>query len=149
VPAPFTFDRRWELAVPPDRLWDVLSRTEDYPRWWSWLDRFQADGLRPGSVARFTVRPPLPYRLHVVVAVERVDPCASVDVRVTGDLDGPARLEIAPCGAGSEARLRWSLHLRRPLLVRIERVARPAMVWGHDAVVAAGVRQFRHRALGR
>jgi hypothetical protein len=147
MPAPFTFDRRWELAAPPGRLWEVLSHTDDYPRWWPWLDRFEADGLRPGSTARFTVRPPLPYRLHVAVTVQRVEPGVSMDVAVSGDLEGPARLEIAPAGGGSEARLSWTLHLRRPMLVRVERVARPAMVWGHDAVVTMGVRQFRRRAL--
>lgn len=72
---------------------------------------------------------------------------ALVAARVGGDLEGPARLELAPCDGGSEARLVWSLVLRRPLLIATERVARPAMVWGHDRIVGVGLRQFRDRAL--
>ncbi|MDQ3147825.1 MAG: SRPBCC family protein [Actinomycetota bacterium] len=143
----FTFDRRWHFEVTPARLWEVLARTGDYPGWWSWLHDFESDGLHPGAAARFTVRPPLPYRLHVTVAIEAVFPAERVEARIGGDLEGTARLEVAPCGDGCEARLVWSLTLARPLLLRMERVARPAMVWGHDAVVGVGVRQFHRRAL--
>lgn len=126
----------------------MLSGTDDYPRWWPWLGSYQADGLHPGAVARFTVRAPLPYRLHVHVEVTEVVPERLVVVRVGGDLEGPARLELAPARAGTDARLAWEVELRRPLLLALEGVARPAMVWGHDTIVALGLRQFRRRALG-
>jgi uncharacterized protein YndB with AHSA1/START domain len=149
VPAPFAFDRRWRFDVPADALWQAVSRVDDFPRWWSWLDRFEADGLHAGATARFSVRPPLPYRLHVTVDVDEVEEGRLVAATIGGDVAGPARLEIDPLDAGaSEARLVWSLELRRPTLVGLERVARPAMVWGHDTVVALGVRQFRRTALG-
>jgi hypothetical protein len=93
------------------------------------------------------VRPPLPYRLAISVDVREVVEARVVDGIVDGDLSGPARLEIAAVGGGSEARLTWDLELSRPSLRRLERVARPAMVWGHDVVVAVGVRRFRRRAL--
>jgi hypothetical protein len=98
------------------------------------------------------VRPPLPYRLSVRLTLDEVDPGRLVATTVSGDLAGPARLELAPSplpggGEGTEARLVWSLVLRRPALVAIGRVARPAMVWGHDRVVELGVRQFQRRAL--
>lgn len=71
---------------------------------------------------------------------------------MSGDLAGSARLELTACAsptgdAGTEARLVWSLRLQRPTLVALGRVARPAMVWGHDRIVGVGVRQFRRRAL--
>ena len=145
--APFTFDRRWRFPVSQDELWTVLARTDDFPRWWPWLDGFEADGLHDGARARFSVRPPLPYRLRLTAVLERVEPARCIEAAIDGDLTGTARLELAPAPGGSEARLVWSLHLRRPLLVAAERVARPAMVWGHDRVVSVGVHQFRRRAL--
>lgn len=149
MPVPFTFDRRWRFDVPVADLWAAVSRVERFPEVWSWLDHFEAEGLRPGATARFSVRPPLPYRLHVTVVVDEVEPERCVTVTIGGDIEGPARLEVAPLDSGgSEARLAWTLRLRRPALVRLERLARPAMVWGHDTVVAIGVRQFRRRALG-
>lgn len=148
MPAPFTFDRSWWFDCPPERLWEVVSRTDDYPSWWSWLDWFESDGLHEGAEARFTVRPPLPYRLRIEVEVVELRPGELVATRVGGDLSGRARLELVPAGRGTGVRLAWSLVLRRPMLVAAERFARPAMVWGHDRVVAIGVEQFRRRALG-
>lgn len=103
--------------------------------------------LAAGTTATFEVRPPLPYRLAVTVDVREVVPHRLVDGVVGGDLSGPARLEISRRGDGSEARLTWELELTRPNLRRLERLGRPAMVWGHDVVVAVGVRRFRRRAL--
>jgi hypothetical protein len=94
------------------------------------------------------VRAPLPYSLRFTVEVLEVVPNRLVDARVSGDLDGPARLEVAPRGDGSSARLVWAVEVRKPLLRSAARWARPAMEWGHDWVVSSGIRQFR-RALER
>jgi hypothetical protein len=102
----------------------------------------------PGTTARFAVRPPLPYTLRFEVHVDQVVAGERVAATVGGDVCGEARLEVAPAGSGSTARLAWTLELERPALRRLGRVARPAMVWGHDWIVARGVRQFTERALG-
>lgn len=148
MPPPFVFDRSWRFDCPADRLWERLADTDEFPTWWSWLDAFESEGLRPGGRTRFSVRPPLPYRLHLEVVVDEVRPCERVVTTVGGDLSGPARLELVPDGDATTARMVWSLELRRPLLVAAERVARPVMVWGHDRVVDLGVEQFRRRVLG-
>jgi uncharacterized protein YndB with AHSA1/START domain len=147
-PRPFTFDRSWRFACSGEQLWDVLADTDEYPRWWSWLDGFACDGLHEGATARFAVRPPLPYRLRLAVQVDEVVPGERVATTVGGDLAGRAHLRLQPAGAGTDVRMTWSLTLQRPALLAVERVARPAMVWGHDRVVAIGVDQFRRRALG-
>jgi hypothetical protein len=146
--APFTFDRRWDFAVPPDELWATLSRTDEYPDWWSWLREFDADGLEQGATARCVIRAPLPYALRFTVHVHQAVKAELVDTVIHGDLEGPARLEIAPSGpGGSTARLTWALVLRDPVLRRLAVVGRRAMTWGHDRVVASGLRQFEQRAL--
>jgi len=151
VSRPFRFDRSWRFdGVPAERLWDAVSSPQRFPAWWPWLDDADLPAtLEAGVVARFTVRPPLPYALRFAVTIDDVVPGSRVDATVDGDVGGPASLEVATVDGGSEARLVWSLAIRRPLLARVERVARPAMVYGHDLVVALGVRQFRRRALDR
>jgi uncharacterized protein YndB with AHSA1/START domain len=151
VPAPFRFDRCWTFPVPPDELWATVSRTHDYPAWWSWLRDFDTDGdtegLHEGATARCVIRAPLPYALRFTVAIQRVVAAELVDTRIQGDLDGPARLEIAADENGCTARLAWSLQLRDPVLRRFAFVGRPAMAWAHDRVVEVGLRQFEQRAL--
>ena len=139
---PFRFDRTWRFDVPVEHLWDAVSDTSRFPEWFPWLDADSLGPLTPGTVARFRIDPPLPYRLHLRVSVLDVVEGSSVDTEVRGDLAGPARLEVAPDAGGATARLVWSLHVRRPALTFLERVARPVMVWGHDAVVSRGLDRF-------
>jgi hypothetical protein len=139
---PFHFDRTWGFDVSVGALWDAVSDTTRFPEWFPWLEADHLGPLVPGTVARFRVDPPLPYRLNLTVSVLDVQDGRSVDTEVSGDLAGPARLEVGADGDGSSARLVWSLVVQRPALGILERVARPVMVWGHDAVVARGLQRF-------
>ena len=80
--------------------------------------------------------------------VDDVTAARVVQTTVAGDLCGRARLELDRVEGGSTARLVWSLDLGNPVLAQLARFGRPLMSWGHDLVVATGVEQFRHAALG-
>jgi hypothetical protein len=147
MPAPFTFDRRFELATTPEQLWATLQQTEQYPVWWSWLRELEGGELREGAVAHVLVQAPLPYKLKMEIAVQRVVPHQSVETNVRGDLQGPARLEVEEIPGGCTARLVWSLELRDSVLRPLSFIARPAMVWAHDRVIEIGLREFERRAL--
>lgn len=147
MPAPFRYDRRFELTVEPATLWSALEQTDRYADWWSWLHTFEGGGLRAGDTARCVVRAPLPYSLRFDVHVEEVVPMTRVVTRIKGDLVGPAHLEIAPTDLGCEARLLWELELRDPVLRPLAIVTRPAMQWAHDRVVDVGFAEFQRRAL--
>jgi uncharacterized protein YndB with AHSA1/START domain len=149
VPAPFEFDRSWTFEVAPEALWAALTDVEQYPVWWPWLRRFEAggDALTEGTVARCTVKAPLPYALDFTVAIVDVEPLRRVEALVDGDLRGPARLLVGPDREGARATLQWEVELRDRVLRTASRLARPLMEWGHDWVVDSGVRQFRAKAL--
>jgi hypothetical protein len=78
--------------------------------------------------------------------VTAVAPERCVEVDVSGDAVGPARLEIERTADGSSARLAWELHVERRFLRVGARLARPVLQWGHDWVVTNGVEQFRREA---
>jgi Polyketide cyclase / dehydrase and lipid transport len=147
VPDAFHYDRRFEFAVSPETFWATVSRTERYTEWWTWLREFDSDGLHDGARAKCVIRAPLPYALRVAIHVERAVPPERIETRVTGDLEGPARLEIAPTPSGCAARLVWSLELREPWLARIARFTRPVLTWAHDRVISSGVQRFEQVAL--
>jgi hypothetical protein len=147
VPEPFHYDQRFEFDVSPETFWQTISRTESYPQWWSWLRRFDSDGLHDGGHTECVIQAPLPYALRVAIDVEQAVPPDLVQTRVSGDLEGPARLEIAPTPSGCAARLIWTLELREPWLRRFARVGRPILGWAHDRIISMGVRQFERVAL--
>jgi len=146
---PFEFDRSFDFEVPPEALWRSLTSVDRFPSWWPWLREFDTAGrgIEPGIEAACVVRGPLPYALRFTVAVDRVEVGRAIDTTVTGDIEGPARLEVGPHGAGSSARLVWKVHVVDPALRATARVARPLMEWGHNWVVSRGVASFRVRAL--
>ena len=142
---PFTFDRSWEFPVAPDVFWRTVSETDEFPLWWGWLRFFESEGLAAGSKTQFVVQGALPYKLHFEVLIERIVEQQLVDTVVSGDLDGPAALEITPVRNGCVARLQWNLVPQEPLLRRLSRISHPLLSWSHDQVVAMGVSQFRRR----
>ncbi len=146
---PFEFDRSWVFPIPADDLWDVLVCTDEYVSWWPWLREFETVGLERDATARCTIQSPFPYSLRCSIHVDELEAPHSIVTTVDGDLRGPARLDIRPDGDRSEARLTWSVTLADPLLAACSRVARPAMAWAHDQVIALGVEQFRRHALLR
>lgn len=152
MPAPFRFDRGWRFAVPPADLWATLTAVDHYRSWWPWIVALDLDGppFTVGSRAHFVIQAPLPYRLRCSATVVDVEPGVLLAARVDGDLEGYAALALAPddtAGAASAAHLMWELDVETPPLRALARVARPAMVWGHDRIVERGLREFEARAL--
>ena len=145
---PFRFDHTWVVPASVEDLWDLLGRTDRYTDWWSWLHEFDAEGLVPGTTARATIRSPLRYSLRCAIHVDEVEPQHHITTNVDGDLRGPARLDVRPDPAGSAARLQWSVAINDPPLAALSVVARPAMEWAHDQVIAIGFEQFLRRAVG-
>jgi hypothetical protein len=139
-------DRRFELALPPDALWDRISDVTAYRRWWPWLREFQAGGLSAGERWRCSVRPPLPYVVRFTVHIDDLVDRESIDVTVAGDIAGTARLEIRDHPVGSEARLVSALSPDHRLLRLLTAAARPMVRFGHDWVLDSGARQFAQRA---
>ena len=68
------------------------------------LAPLESEGLVSGSKTDFVVQGALPYKLHFVVLIERIVEQRLVDTVVSGDLDGPASLEISPSADGCMAR---------------------------------------------
>ncbi len=145
---PFRFDGRWSFSATPDDLWQAFSDTERLQEWWPWLRTFDSPGLVEGTVSRCVVRAPVPYVVTIDIAILEVVPPRLVVAAVSGDLEGPARLEVAPRPGGSEARLSWELEARAPVLRGASTVFWPLLEWGQRWVVDSGLRQFRRGAFG-
>lgn len=132
------------LPADVDEVWTRISDVDRFPHWWAWLHDFEVDGpgVADGGVLRGDVVPPLPYRFHVAVHLDEVVPAERILAHLTGDIAGRAELHLADHPDGCEATVRWSVELRQPALRVAVQVARSAVEWGHDRVVAATVRGF-------
>ncbi len=144
---PYVMDYTGRFAFPedPSALWSEIERLEHFERWWGWLGQLdvQGEGLRTGSTLTGTVAPPLPYRMRVMVHLERCEPEHLIDASVHGDLAGQAHLRLLPEGGGTMAEVDWSLEMLQLPMRVAARVAFPLLRWGHDRVVEATVTAFR------
>lgn len=135
----------FRFAVPPEAVWAAIERTGEFQRWWGWLGDFHVEGpgLETGSVLVGVVSPPLPYRMGIRVELEQCVRPTSIVAAVHGDLEGRARLDLAPDGDNTVATVAWTIEMmQRPMRIA-SRFAYPLLRWGHDRVVDATVYGFR------
>lgn len=149
MPTPFRFDRGWDFAVTPEQLWTTFEQTDRYRDWWPWLKELHVGegGFQSGAEAKVVIQAPLPYQLHCVVHIDEAEPARRLVARVTGDLQGPASLELSPTATGTTARMAWTLDVQSSRLRPLASIARPALSWAHDRIVERGLAQFEARAL--
>lgn len=137
----------FRFGLRPPALWEVLSAPERFESWWSWLHEFRlhGDGLVDGAVLHGVVAPPVPYRMRIDVHLQHCDPPHRISAVVDGDLRGPAELEFADNGSGTDATVSWRVEMMQPAMRLASRVAHPMLRWGHDRVVEMTVAGFRRR----
>jgi hypothetical protein len=147
LPGAITTERRYILPVAPQAVWELISDVGAYKRWWTWLHRFEADGLAEGEEWRCEVQPPLPYPVRFRVALEQVKAPVEVRARILGDVVGTATLRLEDHADGCAAYLASSLAPGNATLRLVSRLAAPIARFGHDWVLDSGARQFIARAI--
>jgi len=133
------------FAASPERVWDGIEHTDNFPLLWNWLRDFRVEGrpLAPGSVLHGVVCPPLPYRMGLTVLLKEYARPRLIRAEVHGDLEGEARLLLEAEDAGTMATAAWTIEMMQPSMRLAARVAHPLLQWGHDRVVDATVASFR------
>ena len=139
------YEGAFHLDLPPNEVWAIISRTDRFEDWWSWLRELEVEGkaLQSGSALRGVVVPPLPYRMRLEVVLEECVMPRRIDAVVSGDLEGNASLTFTPDGDGTQATVGWTIEMMQRPMRLAARVAPPLLRWGHDLVVQATVEGFR------
>ncbi|MFI9212246.1 SRPBCC family protein [Streptomyces sp. NPDC053253] len=134
----YRFRSVWRLAAPPDAVYAVLERAEEYPRWWPQVREVVSLDDTTGT-ARF--RSLLPYDLFVTVRALRGDPVARVlEVGLGGDLEGWVRWTLAEEGAGTRAVYEQEVEVRARLLRVLAVPGRPVFRANHALMMRGGRR---------
>jgi carbon monoxide dehydrogenase subunit G len=150
VPPPPTvidYCRSFRFEVTPEQMWLALSEPRRFESWWGWLGELsvEGEGLVEGAVLSGSVTPPVPYRMKVVVRLERCLRPRRIDATVHGDLRGDAWLQLEAEGSGTRAEVAWRIEMMQRSMRIAARVAAPLLRWGHDRVVDATVNGFRRQ----
>ncbi len=164
---------RYELPLPRETVWSLMSKVDRYQSWWPWLRQFEGGGLSVGDEWRCMVQPPVPYLVRFRVVIDHVEPPGLVRARVLGDVVGDATLTLqelegrqasetgvahngdakaagtakASGATGCMATLHSSLAPGNTALAVVSRFAAPIARFGHDWVLDSAARQFIARAI--
>jgi len=147
VSGAITTVHQYELPLPREEVWSLISEVSEYRTWWPWLRVFDAVALASDQEWRCEVQPPMPYLVRFRVAIEDVEPAVSVRAKVGGDVVGVASLTLSDTDIGCTATLDSSLAPGNRALRLVSRFAGPVARFGHDWVLDSGARQFIARAV--
>ncbi|MFH9014469.1 SRPBCC family protein [Streptomyces sp. NPDC017943] len=134
----YRFRSLWPLPAPPDAVYDVLCRPEDYPRWWRQVRDVERLDDTTGVIR---IRSVLPYDMTFTARQTRREPATGVlEIAVSGDIEGWARWTVTPHGEGTRARYDQVVSVRKPLLRRFAVPGRPLFRANHALMMRSGRR---------
>jgi hypothetical protein len=143
----YSIDYRRNYYFPLDRaeLWTVANLVGMYERWWPWMREVCLYGteIDEGSILEFVIATPLPYKMRVSVAFERVIPGEELHASVQGDLEGTAHVLLTEASNGTIVSLFWRIEMKQRGVRTMTRFARPLVRRSHDWAVAIALRGFR------
>jgi quercetin dioxygenase-like cupin family protein/uncharacterized protein YndB with AHSA1/START domain len=136
---PYEFVDEWDVAAPPEAVFDTLADARSYPRWWRPVYiGVEADDGPPavGKVSRQHFKGRLPYHLRTRTTTVRLERPRLIEGETDGDLRGRGIWTLTPTASGTRVRFDWRVHADRPLLRALTPVLRPALRWNHDWAIA-------------
>jgi quercetin dioxygenase-like cupin family protein/uncharacterized protein YndB with AHSA1/START domain len=151
---PYLFVDEWDVAAPPEAVFDAIADSRSYPQWWRpvYLD-VQADGPPAlGAAANHHFKGRLPYHLHTRAVIVDIDPPRRVVAEVDGDLRGRGTWTFTSAPQGTHVRFDWQVHADRPLLRVLTPILRPLLRWNHNWAIArakAGLEPYARSARPR
>ncbi|MFN2385114.1 MAG: SRPBCC family protein [Thermoanaerobaculia bacterium] len=139
----YHFVTRWRIFGTATEIFDVLSRPEDYPRWWpsvylaaSELETGNGDGV--GRQIALLTKGWLPYTLSWELQVTASRPPRVFEFDTGGDFVGGGRWELEPSGAWVDVTLDWGVRAEKPLVSFLSPVLRPLFGANHRWAMRRG-----------
>jgi hypothetical protein len=137
----YKFRSTWHVNASPEDVYAVLERVSDYPLWWPQVRR-----VRPldNDTYELVCRSVLPYELRFTTEQAVRDPVQRVlEARMSGDLEGFSRWTLSGDSDETTATFDEQVVATKPLLRRLELVARPAFTANHSRMMRDGERGLR------
>lgn len=144
--AHFDLVSHWRLDAPLPRVWQAITQTEHWPRWWPGVVAVQqvapGDALGVGRVQQLTFRTGLGYRLQLTLEVTEVKREDRLRARAAGTLAGEGiwlmKQADAAQGGHTDVTFVWRVTPPAGLLRTLTPLLAPLFRWNHRRVMRAG-----------
>lgn len=138
----YRFVTVWYVKAPIADVCAVIYQSMTWPQWWPNVESVEellpsdADGL--GGVRRYTWKGRLPYRFTFDIRVVNFIPMRVIEGRAKGDLEGVGRWLFSAEGETTIVRYEWQIRITSVWMNLLARLARPLIIWNHNAVMQQG-----------
>jgi quercetin dioxygenase-like cupin family protein/uncharacterized protein YndB with AHSA1/START domain len=151
---PYVFVDEWDVAAPPDAVFEAIADSSTYPVWWRpvYLDVDSPARTEVGAESRQHFKGRLPYHLNTRSVIVELDPPRTVTADVDGDLRGRGTWTLSQTERGTHVRFDWQVHADRKLLQVLTPVLRPIFRWNHNWAIARakeGLEPYAQRSAAR
>lgn len=140
----YRFVTHWRVFGTVEEISEVLSRPEDYPRWWpavylSAREVAPGNGNGEGRTVALVTTGWLPYTLDWTLRVTESRAPLGFAFEATGDLVGRGRWELESAGsAGVDVTLHWEVRADKRLIAAVSPALRPVFAANHRWAMRRG-----------
>ena len=149
----FHIPTTWRVRGPVARVFDVLSKPQEFVRWWPEvylavreLKAGDASGL--GRIVDLHTKGWLPYRLNWQAEVVAIDKPRSMSLHARGDLEGHGEWRFRQEGDWTEAQYDWTVIVTKPWMVALAPVLEPVFVANHRWAMRRGLEGLERELAG-
>jgi uncharacterized protein YndB with AHSA1/START domain len=130
----YVFIDEWEVAAPPEAVFDAIADGRTYPDWWKPVYiSVEADGPPAvGGESRQHFKGRLPYTLKTHSTITRLEPPKLVEADVVGDLRGKGVWTLTPTDTGTHVHFDWRVNADRGFIRVLTPVLRPLFRSNHN-----------------
>ena len=130
----YVFVDEWDVAAPPEDVFDLLADARTYPSWWRpvYLEIECEGPPEAGRESTHHFKGRLPYHLRTRSTITVFERPRRVGSDVVGDLRGRGLWTLTPTAEGTHVRFDWQVFADKPLLRVLTPVLRPAFRWNHN-----------------
>ncbi|WP_037313198.1 SRPBCC family protein [Amycolatopsis orientalis] len=142
----YRFRDTWVLPASPKAVFDAVVDLAAYPLWWRDV---RSVSKVDEDTAELVCRSRLPYALTVRMHRDRQDEHEGrVRVLLSGDLEGTLAGALSPAESGTRLEITQEVEARKPLLRKLDSVARPVFRINHALMMRRGQQGLRGYLLG-
>jgi hypothetical protein len=139
----YYFLDKWFIAHPIDQVWQHILHAEHYPTWWGEVyDQITPlNNLAPDQIgARADVRAHgrLPYHIHFVSEITRVEAPYKLGLKAEGDLTGTGLWTLQSTPTGTAVSFEWIVSADKPILCLFSPLLKPIFAWNHRWTMQKG-----------
>jgi uncharacterized protein YndB with AHSA1/START domain len=139
----YHFITRWRLESPPERVFELIRKPLDFPRWWGSV-YLEVEQIEPGDKdsvgarASLHTKGRLPYTLRWNSEVTACRPPEYLALRATGDFEGRGVWTLRRDARFTDVTFDWELTAEKPLLRYLSFLLRPLFEWNHQWAMEQG-----------